>query len=348
MSHNFARRTKSAGLHGAKVLNASIVETILHGRPDCDARTHTAASEAANESRMLLERANAEYAKTHPETPKPAEEAPPMNKRQRAFHELCSTAGLKIVDWSAQAGRVGGLTQAANGAKRRFTVSGGPKDDRRGDLNLLSAMRTFARENIESLTPIAQAMVAAANDPTSDTTKRILKVATAPAAPRVHRRVPEAERRIDPTLTLAKGHSFTPAYTKAPAPPAAAPATASTPTKTVPPKETPMTTEKKNGSQNKLSRAQFFALTKWVEAADASKSKTLQEFTDAAGAALSVKVSITTMREACDILGLELFKKPAKPLSEAAIVAKALAGLMKALAHPIPADLAALAAKAGA
>lgn len=74
--------------------------------------------------------------------------------RQREISAMIRTAGLTVIELSVTGGNhYSGLLMAPNEATRRFVFSNSPSD-RRGDLNRLSHLRRFSKENqsaVESL-----------------------------------------------------------------------------------------------------------------------------------------------------------------------------------------------------
>jgi len=70
-----------------------------------------------------------------------------MERRQRDIHTMAEQAGLSPVRYERKANRATLLCLAENGAERVFSISMGTRSDARGDLNELSAMKRFAREN---------------------------------------------------------------------------------------------------------------------------------------------------------------------------------------------------------
>jgi hypothetical protein len=250
-----------------------------------------------------------------------------MNKRQTYFKSLCDQFGLVILDWQGPGNRIGGLVRAPNGRTMRYGISA-KAGDAHANENARADLRRFARDN--PATAMSQAIAQVAPPPL---------VHPVPVRVRVH-------RVAAPQPAAA-----------APVPPPPSPAPAPTPTPHVAPQPEPAPSTTKAtmskamplpGAQNKFSRANFYALTKHLESIDTTAFPTLAALGDAAGKALDVVVPPSTLREAMDILGKSVAARPTKPVSDAAIVARALAELMKTLGNTVPADLAAVAAKAAA
>ncbi|MFA9283735.1 hypothetical protein ACCQ08_03050 [Comamonas sp. SY3] len=80
-----------------------------------------------------------------------------MDRRQKDIVTMAEHAELAVVCSEKKNGRQYLTAQADNGVKRTFSISLGSRSDARGDLNELSDMKRFAREN--------RSQEAAANQP---------------------------------------------------------------------------------------------------------------------------------------------------------------------------------------
>lgn len=103
-----------------------------------------------------------------------------MDRRQKDITTMAEIAELAIVAIEKRNSRQFITCRADNGVEREFSISLGSKSDARGDQNVLSAMKRFARENAEQ-TPQPQKRETLTM--AKDTAKPTLKISTAQLPP---------------------------------------------------------------------------------------------------------------------------------------------------------------------
>ena len=92
-----------------------------------------------------------------------------MERRQKDITLMAEHAGLTAVKAERRNTRIYLVCAGENGAEREFSISLGNRSDPRGDLNQLSLMKRFAREN--AMSRATEAAPTTTNDPTMTTKK---------------------------------------------------------------------------------------------------------------------------------------------------------------------------------